>query len=58
MASVNESIKLIIRATNNRYADFDLELLPSSTVYDLKQNIALNHPAKPVRILISTFNFK
>ncbi|CAF1259943.1 unnamed protein product [Rotaria magnacalcarata] len=48
MASANESIKLIIRTTNNKYADFLLELPPLITVYDLKQKITLNHPTRPV----------
>ncbi|CAF4942445.1 unnamed protein product [Rotaria sp. Silwood1] len=48
MASLNESIKLIIRTTNNKYVDFVLELSPLLTVYDLKQKITLNHPTKPI----------
>ena len=50
MASTNESIKLIIRTANNQHADFNLELLPSSTVYDLKEKITVQHPTKPVRL--------
>ncbi|CAF3262157.1 unnamed protein product [Rotaria sp. Silwood2] len=48
MASSNESITLIIRTTNNKYADFFLELSPLLTVHDLKQKITLNHPTKPI----------
>jgi len=49
MAFTNETIKLIIRTANNKYADFNLELSSLLTVYDLKQKITLNHPTKPVR---------
>ena len=49
MASINETIKLIIRTANNKHADFNLELSPLLSVYDLKQKITLNHPTKPVR---------
>ncbi|CAF1410346.1 unnamed protein product [Rotaria sordida] len=48
MASSSESIKLIIRTTNNKYADFVLEISPLLTVLDLKQKITLNHPTKPI----------
>ena len=49
MASTNEPIKLIIRTANNQHADFELELLPLLTVYDLKQKITTHHPTKSVR---------
>jgi hypothetical protein len=52
MATANEKIKLIIRTANNKYSDFHIEISPLLTVYDLKQNITLNHPTKPVRILL------
>ena len=50
MASTSETIKLIIRTANNKYADFELELSLLANVYDLKQKITLNHPTKPVSI--------
>lgn len=50
MASTNESIKLIIRTANNQHADFDLELIPSATVYHLKEKITIHHPTKPVSL--------
>jgi len=49
MTSTNETIKLIIRTANNKYADFNLELSSLLSIYDLKQKITLNHPTKPVR---------
>jgi hypothetical protein len=57
MATTNEVIKLIIRTANNKYADFDLELSPLLTVYDLKQTITINHPTKAVRRKFNFFNF-
>jgi hypothetical protein len=48
MAGTNESIKLIIRTANNKYADFSLELSSLLTVYDLKERITLIHPTKPI----------
>ncbi|CAF1136522.1 unnamed protein product [Adineta ricciae] len=48
MATSNDTITLIIRTANNKYADFNLELSLLLTVYDLKQKIALNHPTKPI----------
>ena len=51
MATSNDTITLIIRTANNKYADFNLELPLLLTVYDLKQKIALNHPTKPVRTI-------
>ena len=53
-AAVNDSIQLIIRCTNNKYADFTLQLSSASTVYELKQQVALVHPTKPVSIGIVT----
>jgi len=58
MASTNETIKLIIRTANNKYADFDLEISSLFTVYDLKQKITLNHPTKPVRKKINILFYK
>ncbi|CAF3934650.1 unnamed protein product, partial [Adineta steineri] len=48
MATNNETIKLIIRTANSKSEDFDLELSSLSTIYDLKQQITLNHPTKPI----------
>ncbi|UJR15211.1 hypothetical protein I4U23_002170 [Adineta vaga] len=48
MATNNDTIKLIIRAASNQYADINLELSPLLTVHDLKQKIMLNHPTKPI----------
>ncbi|CAF0966208.1 unnamed protein product [Adineta steineri] len=48
MATVNETIHIIIRCANNKYADFSIDILSSSTIYNLKQTITLNHPTKPL----------
>jgi hypothetical protein len=48
MAQVNETVKLIIRTTNNKYTDFSIELSSFLSVYHLKENITINHPTKPV----------
>ena len=48
MASTSETIKLMIRTANNQHADFELELPLAATVYDLKQQITVNHPTKSV----------
>jgi hypothetical protein len=52
MAQGTEAIKIIIRTTNNKYADFPMEMSSFLTIYDLKQNITLNHPTKPVKLFI------
>jgi len=52
MAQGTEAIKIVIRTTNNKYADFPMEMSPFLTIYDLKQNITLNHPTKPVKLFI------
>lgn len=46
--TANDSIQLVIRCTNNKYADFTLQLSPTSTVYELKQQVAVVHPTKPI----------
>lgn len=53
--TANDSIQLIIRCTNNKYADFTLQLSSASTVYELKQQVALVHPTKPVSIALEMF---
>lgn len=58
MASANETVQLIIRTANNKYADFNLELSSLLSVYDLKQKIMLNHPTKPVRRKTSVFEIE
>ena len=50
-ANTDETIKLIIRTANNKHADFELELSPSATIYELKRKITVNHPTKPVGCL-------
>jgi len=52
MAQGTEAIKIVIRTTNNKYADFPMEMSSFLTIYDLKQNITLNHPTKPVKLFI------
>ena len=49
MNSTNNLLQLIIRATNNKHVDLEIQISPVQTVLDLKQQIQLNHPTKPVR---------
>lgn len=48
MTSNADTIKLIVRTANDKHSDFELQLSPHATVHDLKEQIAFNHPTKPV----------
>lgn len=47
MSTTNDFLQLIIRTANNKHADLEIQIPSIQTVFDLKQQIQLNHPTKP-----------